>query len=74
LSRHDVFYSGEHGLEAFSFAGGRELCATATEAYADVLAKYPMIDLLFIAMTIGFFLLSIAYTYGCQKLRGGSDG
>jgi hypothetical protein len=32
-----------------------------------------MIDLLFIATAIGFFLLSIAYTHGCQKLRGASD-
>lgn len=31
-----------------------------------------MIDLLFIATTIGFFLLAIAYTHGCEKLRGGS--
>lgn len=31
-----------------------------------------MLDLLFIATTIGFFLLAIAYTNGCEKLRGGS--
>jgi hypothetical protein len=30
-------------------------------------------DLLYIATTIGFFLLSIAYTRGCDQLRGGSD-
>jgi hypothetical protein len=31
-----------------------------------------MSDLIFIAITIGFFGLSIAYTYGCDKLRGGN--
>ena len=29
-----------------------------------------MIDLLFIAIVAGFFGLSVAYTYGCDKLRG----
>jgi hypothetical protein len=29
-----------------------------------------MNDLLFVAITIGFFGLSVAYTYGCEKLRG----
>jgi hypothetical protein len=32
-----------------------------------------MSDLFFIAITIGFFSLSIAYTHGCELLRGGSD-
>lgn len=32
-----------------------------------------MIDLLFIAAIIGFFLASIAYTHGCEKLRGGGN-
>jgi hypothetical protein len=31
-----------------------------------------MIDLIFIATTIGFFALAIAYTHGCEKLRGGT--
>ena len=31
-----------------------------------------MSDLIFIAIAIGFFGLSIAYTYGCDKLRGES--
>lgn len=31
-----------------------------------------MPDLIFIAVTVGFFALSIAYTHACQKLRGGS--
>jgi len=30
-----------------------------------------MSDLIFIAVTIGFFALSIAYANGCEKLRGG---
>jgi hypothetical protein len=34
--------------------------------------KHRMTDLLFIAIAIGFFGLSIAYTYGCDKLRGGN--
>ncbi len=29
-----------------------------------------MSDFLFIALTIGFFAISIAYTHGCEKLRG----
>jgi len=32
-----------------------------------------MIDAIFIIVTIGFFLVSIAYARGCEKLRGGSD-
>lgn len=31
-----------------------------------------MTDLVFVALTIGFFAVAIAYTHGCQKLRGGS--
>jgi hypothetical protein len=31
-----------------------------------------MIDLIFIAAAIGFFLVAIAYTHACEKLRGGS--
>jgi hypothetical protein len=31
-----------------------------------------MIDLIFVAATVSFFALSIAYTHGCEKLRGGS--
>jgi hypothetical protein len=31
-----------------------------------------MIDLIFIAIAIGFFAVAIAYTHGCEKLRGGS--
>jgi hypothetical protein len=31
-----------------------------------------MTDLIFIAITIGFFVAAIAYTHGCEKLRGGS--
>jgi hypothetical protein len=29
-----------------------------------------MTDLYFIASAIGFFALTIAYTYGCERLRG----
>lgn len=29
-----------------------------------------MIDLLFVATAIGFFGLAVAYTHGCEKLRG----
>jgi hypothetical protein len=28
-----------------------------------------MIDLIFIATTLGFFGLAIAYTYACERLR-----
>jgi hypothetical protein len=31
-----------------------------------------MIDLLFIGVSVGFVALSIAYTYGCEQLRGGN--
>lgn len=30
-----------------------------------------MIDLIFIAASVGFFALAIAYTHACEKLRGG---
>jgi hypothetical protein len=29
-----------------------------------------MADLIFIAVGVGFFALSVAYTHGCEKLRG----
>lgn len=29
-----------------------------------------MYDLLFIATTLGFLGLSVAYTYACERLRG----
>ena len=32
-----------------------------------------MSDLIFLTITIAFFLVSVAYTHGCQKLRGVSD-
>jgi hypothetical protein len=32
-----------------------------------------MSDLIFLTMTIAFFLMAVAYTRGCQKLRGASD-
>ena len=31
-----------------------------------------MTDLICIAMAALFFTLAVAYTYGCEKLRGGS--
>ena len=31
-----------------------------------------MTDLIAIAIAIGFFAVAIAYTHGCEKLRGGS--
>jgi hypothetical protein len=33
-----------------------------------------MTDLVLTVITVGFFALSIAYTHGCEKLRGGSNG
>lgn len=30
-----------------------------------------MLDLIFIAAIIGFFLLALAYLKGCESLRGG---
>lgn len=33
-----------------------------------------MADFIFIAVTIGFFALCVAYTHGCEKLRGGKHG
>jgi hypothetical protein len=29
-----------------------------------------MTDFIFIVVSVGFFALSIAYTHGCEKLRG----
>jgi len=31
-----------------------------------------MSDLIFILVSVGFFALTIAYTHGCEKLRGGT--
>lgn len=31
-----------------------------------------MTDLVYVAICVGFFAVAIAYTYGCQKLLGGS--
>lgn len=31
-----------------------------------------MFDVLFIAISFGFFALTIGYVHGCEKLRGGS--
>jgi hypothetical protein len=31
-----------------------------------------MTDLIFIAVSVAFFALSIAYTHACEKLRGGA--
>jgi hypothetical protein len=30
-----------------------------------------MMDVVFIAATIGFFVIALAYVYACEKLRGG---
>lgn len=32
-----------------------------------------MLDLIYIAAIIGFFLLSLAYLRGCEALRGGKE-
>lgn len=32
-----------------------------------------MSDLILLATAIGFFLVAIAYTHGCEKLRGGDS-
>lgn len=29
-----------------------------------------MADFIYLAITVGFFAVSIAYTHGCEKLRG----
>jgi len=30
-----------------------------------------MLDVVFIAVTIGFFVIALAYVHACEKLRGG---
>ena len=30
-----------------------------------------MLDVVFIAATIGFFVIAVAYVHACEKLRGG---
>jgi hypothetical protein len=32
-----------------------------------------MLDSIYIAITIGFFALAMAYANACEKLRGGTD-
>jgi hypothetical protein len=31
-----------------------------------------MLDVFFVLTASGFFALAIAYTYGCERLRGGN--
>jgi hypothetical protein len=41
---------------------------------ASWLGEYEiMTDIIFIAIGVGFFALSIAYTHACEKLRGGGQ-
>jgi hypothetical protein len=30
-----------------------------------------MLDAIFISVTIGFFVIALAYVHACEKLRGG---
>jgi hypothetical protein len=30
-----------------------------------------MLDLIFIALAVAFFLVSVAYTHACERLQGG---
>lgn len=32
-----------------------------------------MLDVLFIATAVGFFLATLGYTHACERLRGGND-
>jgi hypothetical protein len=32
-----------------------------------------MLDILFIAIAVGFILISIGYTHACERLRGGNN-
>jgi hypothetical protein len=32
-----------------------------------------MSDLFFIALSVGFFGVAVAYTHGCEKLRGSHE-
>jgi hypothetical protein len=32
-----------------------------------------MSDIIYLAASVGFFALCIAYTWGCEKLRGGES-
>ena len=32
-----------------------------------------MLDVVFIAATVGFFVIALAYVYACERLRGGKD-
>jgi hypothetical protein len=32
-----------------------------------------MLDLFFIALAVGFFLISVGYTRACERLRGGTN-
>jgi len=36
--------------------------------------KKTMLDLIFIAVTIGFFLLALGYLTGCESLKKGVNG
>jgi hypothetical protein len=32
-----------------------------------------MTDLIFLAVSLAFFVVAVAYTHGCQSLKGGRD-
>jgi hypothetical protein len=51
--------------------GGPPLQLSPT-VISDFEAK-AMMDVVFIAATIGFFVIALAYVYACEKLRGGED-
>jgi hypothetical protein len=45
--------------------GARPSRPAISEAY--------MLDILFIAIAAGFFLIAIVYTHACERLRGGTN-
>jgi hypothetical protein len=50
----------------------RELAFIVPQAPRAAIRGNSMIDLIFVAASVGFFVISVAYTYGCEKLRGGA--
>jgi large-conductance mechanosensitive channel len=60
-----------------------DLCASAVTALAhrrdaenaEVTQRTvkAMLDVVFIAATVGFFVIALAYVYACERLRGGKD-
>jgi hypothetical protein len=43
-------------------------CRLPAHAARDAIRSIPMLDILMLALGLGFFALAIGYTYACERL------